>query len=552
MKSKYRIHVLKQIMPLFEGVKKWFFCNVFISMLLKIFVLIVPVFYALFIEEVLLKKQIRYFVVVATGTFGLQVMISVLNMAKVRCSYRVNNMVFKRVRIKGLQQYFGMKQERFTMIKTGDVKLALEDSVEKLTAFGGEQTIDYFVNLIYAVLLFAALCVMNVRLAIIAVLFIPITFYLDHVVSAKEKKVNGNLGNNESVWSTWLDESIVGWKEIRMNRLTGQREKEFDKFQQTDEDGFRTWIRFWTTRVLVIPTIKDELLIQFLIYFLGGVFIYYDYLTIGVLLVFVQYYGMLSNTVKDLSGADADLQSNQFYFDNILELLTSKQDMVEDGTEMPQNFQIRFTDVSFGYEDGQKDVIQNLSLGIEEGERLVVRGASGAGKSTFLKLLLGALEPKEGSVSYGNVDLMDINKRNLYEKIAYISQESVLFNDTVYENIVFGNQVNSEKEVKEACKKAHIHEFIESLPEGYETVIGENGAKLSGGQRQRLILARAFLRDARVYVFDEATSALDKNLEGEIEKVVNEIPEDRTVIVVTHRENSFAEGTRELILAGGN
>ncbi len=548
MKSKYRIRVLKQIMPLFEGVIKWFFCNAFISMVLKVLVLIVPVFYALFIEEVLLKKQIRYFIIVAAGTFGLQVMISVLNMAKVKCSYRVNNTVFKRVRIKGLQQYFGMKQERFSKIKTGDVKLALEDSVEKLTAFGGEQTIDYFVNLIYAVLLLVALLIMNVHLAVITILFIPVTFFLDHVVSAREKKVNGNLGNNDGVWSTWLDESIVGWKEIRMNRLTGQREKEFDKFQQTDENGFRIWIRFWTTRVLVIPTIKDELLIQFLIYFLGGVFIYYDYLTIGVLLVFVQYYGMLSNTVKDLSRADADLQSNQFYFDSILELLTSEQEMVEDGVEMPKNFHIQFSDVSFGYEDSEQEVIQDLTFRIEEGERLVIRGASGAGKSTFLKLLLGALEPKEGAVSYGDLNLKNINKRKLYQKIAYISQESILFNDTIFENIVFGNRVNSAKDVEEACKKAHIHEFIETLPEGYQTVIGENGSKLSGGQRQRLILARAFLRDARVYVFDEATSALDKNLEGEIEKVVKEIPRDKTVIVVTHRENSFAEGTRALVL----
>lgn len=547
-KNKYRIYVMGQLYPFFDGVKKWFVCNAFCSVMLKISALIMPVFYGMFIEKVLLHKDFGYFTVVALGTFFLLVFISALNIFKVKCTYKVNNTVFKGAKIKALQQYFNLKPEKYQAVKPGDVKLVLEDAVDRLSAFGGGQSIDYFLNIIYAVIVMILLLVMDVRLSLLSIIFIPITFALDHIVSKKEKVVNEVLGTNDGTWGTWLDESIKGWKEIRINRLTEKREREFDKFQQTDETYFSIWIRYWTTRVLVIPKIKDDFIMQFLLYFLGGILIYHDYLTIGVLLVFVQYYGMLSNTVKELSLADANLQSDMFFYNCILEQLTSNEDILADGREVPDRYDIRFSNVCFKYQDSDIDIVKDLSFEIKEGERIAIRGASGAGKSTILKLLLGSLSPDSGKVCYGNVDLNDINKTKLYKKIAYISQDAILFNDTILENIVFGNAGVSIKDVEEACKKAHIHEFIESLPDGYNTMIGENGSMLSGGQRQRLILARAFLRDAKIYVFDEATSALDKKVEGEIEKVLNRISSDKTVIVVTHREKFFDKCDRAIVL----
>jgi len=538
-KNNYRIFVMKQLYPFFDGVKKWFACNVCISVTLKIFALLVPVFYALFVEKVLLAKSAKYLVVVVLGTLLLQVLISVFNMCKIKCTYKVNNTVFKQVKIKALQQYFDMKFEKYPSVKAGDVKMVLEDDVNRLSAFGGAQSIDYVLNCVYAVILIILLFGLDWRLSLLSFMFIPITFALDHLVGDKEKGVNGALNANDGSWATWLDESIKGWKEIRINKLATKREEEFEKFQKTEEKNFLVWIRYWVTRVLVIPKIKDDFVMQFILYFLGGILIYYNYLSIGVLLVFVQYYGMLSNTVKDLSQADANLQSDMYFYERILERLTNEEDKAEDGKSEIDRYDISFSNVSVRYPGMDTEVVENLSFSIKEGERVIIRGASGAGKSTVLKLLMGVLSPDKGSVSYGDINLSNINKKKLYKNLAYISQDAMLFNDTVMENLILGNGTASMEEIKEACKKACIQDVIESLPEGYNTIIGENGSMLSGGQRQRLLLARAFLRDAMIYVFDEATSALDKKIENEIEKALEQIPSERTVIVVTHREKFF-------------
>ena len=153
--------------------------------------------------------------------------------------------------------------------------------------------------------------------------------------------------------------------------------------------------------------------------------------------------------------------------------------------------------------------------------------------------MLGILQPVSGRVEYGGIDLNRINKKNLYKNIAYISQESILFNDTIMANLCLGNENVELEEVKEACENAQIYDFIESLPEGLNTVIGENGSTLSGGQKQRLILARAFLSDANILVFDEATSALDKQVEKEIQKTIECIPKEKTIIIVAHRDSLF-------------
>lgn len=538
-KIKYRFSVMKQLYPFLYDVKGWFVGNVFISILLKIALLLIPVFYGVFIEKVIVKKKISYFLVVLLGYVFIQLMISILRLCKVKCKYKVNNHVFKSLRKKILHQYLNIRMDKYLSVKTGDVKMIIEDDVDKLSSFGEEQTIDYFLNNIYTITMIIILLCIDWRLALVSFLFIPITFILDHIVSKREKGVSDIINRNFGEWGTWLDESLKGWKEIRVNQLTEIKESEFDTFQNIDESNFSKWIRFWVTRVLVIPKVKDDFAVKFVLYFIGGILIYQRYLTIGILLIFVQYYEMLANSVKSVSLADANLQSQMPYYDRVLERLENNDDILVDGEEEINNYDIIFSDVSFNYNDSDKEIIKNLSFNIKEGARIGIKGASGTGKSTLLKLLLGILQPVSGRVEYGGIDLNRINKKNLYKNIAYISQESILFNDTIMANLCLGNENAELAEVKEACEKAQIYDFIESLPEGLNTVIGENGSTLSGGQRQRLILARAFLSDANILVFDEATSALDKQVEKEIQKTIECIPKEKTIIIVAHRDSLF-------------
>lgn len=532
-KLKYRCRIWKQIHPYFQGSRAWYGGEILSDLMIRMIAMLFPVFYGILLEKVILGKNVDWLLWVIAGYLLLQLAKSGLCLFQRHCRNQVNDLVYRKLRVSALDKYFHMNFRTYTELQVGDVKMTLEDGVNKLTTFH-TQFYQYCFNGAFIVIMAVILLCINWQLALIALPAIPVTFLLDHLVSRREKRVNEIWNKNDASWATWLDETIKGWKEIRVNKCEDKRKKEFEDFQKVDETNYRIWLRFWTTRTLVIPKLKDEFIMQFVLYFTGGIFIYYRYLSIGVLLIFVQYYGMLSDHVKELSSSDANLQSEMPHYERILKHLGSEE--ATDGDLMPERYDISFENVSFGYCNTDKNIFNDLSFCIKEGDRVGFYGESGAGKSTLIKLMTGQLEPDGGSIQYGDIPLKRICKKKLYEKIAYISQEAKLYGESVLENLLTGNADASMEEVEDACRRAWIYDFILSLPDGFDTEIGENGALLSGGQRQRLLLAKALLRDADIYILDEATSALDNQVEAQIKESLQNLPENKTVIVVAHKE----------------
>lgn len=532
-KLRYRCKIWKQINPYFQGSRVWYGGEILSDLMIRMIAMLFPVFYGILLEKVILGKNVTWLTWVIAGYLLLQMAKSGLSLFQKHCRNQVNDLVYRKLRVSALDKYFHMNFRTYTELQVGDVKMTLEDGVNKLTTFHTQFYQHCFNGASIVIMAVILLCI-NWQLTLIALPAIPVTFLLDHLVSRREKKVNEILNRNDASWATWLDETIKGWKEIRVNKCEDKRKREFEDFQKVDETYFRIWLRFWTTRVLVIPKLKDEFIMQFVLYFTGGIFIYYGYLSIGVLLIFVQYYGMLSDHVKELSSSDANLQSEMPHYERILKHLGSED--TGDGNLMPERYDISFENVSFWYCNTDKNIFHDLSLCIKEGDRVGFYGESGAGKSTLIKLMTGQLEPDGGSIQYGDIPLNRICKKKLYEKIAYISQEAKLYGESVLENLLTGNANASMEEVEDACRRACIYDFILSLPDGFDTEIGENGALLSGGQRQRLLLAKALLRDADIYILDEATSALDNQVEEQIKESLQNLPGNKTVIVVAHKE----------------
>lgn len=538
-KLKYRCGIWRQLHPFFSGARTWYGGEILSDVGIQVITLLFPVFYGILLEKVILAKDLSRLSWVVSGYVLLQLAGSGLHVFQRHCRNRVNDLVYRKVRVTALDKYFHLRFDAYDGLQVGDVKMTLEDGVNKLSVFH-TQLYRYCINSIFIVIMTATLFGISWRLALIALPGIPLTFLLDHLVSRREKKVNEILNRNDASWATWLDETLKGWKEIRVNKCEAKRKKEFEDFSEVDETYFMTWLRFWTTRVLVIPKLKDEFIMQFVLYFAGGTFLYYRQLSIGALLIFVRYYGILSNSVKEASASDANLQSEMPHYERILNHLSRTWDIDAEGTVMPESFDVAFENVTFGYGGTGRNVLENLSFSIREGDRVGFYGESGAGKSTLLKLMTGQLEPTGGTVTYGGTPLKDICKKELYQRIAHISQEARLYDRSVLENLRMGKGNASMEEVEAACRRACIHDFITSLPDGFQTVIGENGALLSGGQRQRLLLAKALLRDADLYILDEATSALDNQVEEHVKESLNCIPRNKTVIVVAHKK-SFLE-----------
>ncbi|KAI4453737.1 atp-binding cassette sub-family b [Holotrichia oblita] len=381
-----------------------------------------------------------------------------------------------------------------------------------------------------------------------SVIVIPLTFWLDHIIAKREKVVLDEQRENDQKMSSWLHASVQGWREIKALNLQKHEERQFARYIHKYAIFFGTWINYWVARVLVIPKIKEEFLMQFSLYFFGGLLIINGRFEIGSLLVFMQYYGILSGAIKTVSSTDAESLTNMPQSDRMIDELShivkihNKKQVLRDCNT------IELRNVSFSYQNTDVNVINNLNLTISDGERIAITGKSGAGKTTVLKLIMGMLCPTSGAVLFSNVNIKDLSLELMHQRIGFVMQENTLFNTSIRENLYYGKNNADDSELETVCRKAFIYDFIKSLPDGFDTVIGERGIKLSGGQKQSIILARLFLRDVKVFIFDEATSALDQYSENIIKDAIMSIGQDKILIVVAHRQSSLSLCDRVITL----
>ncbi|MDR3409879.1 MAG: ABC transporter ATP-binding protein/permease [Formivibrio sp.] len=235
---------------------------------------------------------------------------------------------------------------------------------------------------------------------------------------------------------------------------------------------------------------------------------------------------------------------------NLLDVNTEVKDSSAAHPLQTQEAEIRFEHVDFAY-DANRPILHDVSLVIPSGKTLAVVGASGAGKSTLSRLLYRFYDVNAGSITINGTDLRDLSQASLRAHIGIVPQDTVLFNDSIYYNIAYGRPDASRDEVIQAARSAHIYEFIQSLPEGFETQVGERGLKLSGGEKQRVAIARTILKNPPILIFDEATSALDSHTEKAIQNELKEISANRTTLVVAHRLSTIVDADEILVLAAG-
>lgn len=539
-KIKYRFEVLQSLKECYLGVEHLFFVNLIVSLIYIGLNFINPIFYKIFIDDVILCRNTNKIVIVIAGYLGVFILSTVIEFIKIYCNNKITNRCVFRLRMKIWKNMFEKSFAEYEHINFNDIKITIEKDVQVVESFAEGQSVKYIIDILSAIVSGGILFLIDYRLAIVAIVVIPLTFLLDHIVSKKEQLLLEENRVLQEEQSRWLCETIQGWREIKALNLVEVEKSKFREFINRFDFFFSRWNLYATTRKLVIPKIKDEFVMQFIIYFMGGIFILHHQMSIGLLLVFMQYYNYFSNSIKDISQADADLVSDKVQSERAL-IAARRNSTVQiiGGEKINKIEQIEMKDIKFSYNISTGWSIDQFSMKIKSGEKVALIGKSGIGKSTIIKLLLGLLEPQEGSILYNNILIHDIYMKGLYQKIGIIMQDNLLFNGTIMENLILGKPKATEKECIDACKMANIYEFIVNLPEKFNTIIGDRGIRLSGGQKQRLILARVFLVDVDVYIFDEATSALDQYSENLIFDAINNIKNDKIVLVVAHRKSSI-------------
>ncbi|MEO0555708.1 MAG: ABC transporter transmembrane domain-containing protein [Bacteroidota bacterium] len=285
----------------------------------------------------------------------------------------------------------------------------------------------------------------------------------------------------------------------------------------------------------------------------GAILVQSGALTVGDLLSFILYTTFIGGSIAGLGDIYGQLQRAIGASERVLEIIDEAHEsgLVEE-EELPLNGDIRFTNVSFSYPSRPEvSVLNSIALSIPSGQKLALVGPSGAGKSTIVQLLMRYYHYTHGRITVGDKNIEDYNLYNFRKQIGIVPQEVILFGGSIYDNIIYGKPNATREAALEAAKKANASEFIESFPNGYDTLVGERGIKLSGGQRQRIAIARAILKDPKILILDEATSALDTESEMLVQSAIEELMKNRTTIIIAHRLATIRKADKIAVIQKG-
>ena len=349
--------------------------------------------------------------------------------------------------------------------------------------------------------------------------------------------------------TTILQEKIGS---IQIVKAFTAEEREKAIFSQENEKFFRLMLK-QIKRISLLSPITEFLGAgggAFLIYF-GGKEVLSGRLSTGVFLLFLVALFSIISPIKGIATANAQIQAGASALPRIFEILEEKNEVVEKAMakELPGLKEIEFSRLSFGYQ--KKEILKDINLKLKAGEAIGIVGSSGVGKTTLINLLLRFYDPTDGAILINGEDIKNFKLKSLREKIGLVTQEPILFNDTIRNNIAYGKPEAIEEEIKKAAKIANIHTFIETLEKGYETIIGERGARLSGGEKQRIAIARAILKNPPILVLDEATSNLDSESEKLVQEALSRIMKERTSLVIAHRLSTIRNVDLIIVLKDG-
>jgi subfamily B ATP-binding cassette protein MsbA len=389
------------------------------------------------------------------------------------------------------------------------------------------------------------------QLSLLAIIMIPIAALSSRNIGKKMgKKVYISLEASDK-FMKFLSEMIKGsW----LIKIYQKEEDELKKISIIIDEKFKAMRKVEQTRMGSGPIMEviSAMAIAIVVFF-AGYRSMQGALTLGEFVSFLAALMLAYQPVRALAGINIGLQEGITAAKRIYEIIDQKNEIYHDQNAPSlklKNASIEFKNISFTYPDGTQ-ALKNLSAKIEGGTKVGLVGVSGSGKTTFLNLIPRFFHLKNGSIIIDNQNINDINLNSLRKEISLVSQDVILFDDTIKTNILYGNAFASNEEIIKACTFAAAQEFIERLPSKYETIIGENGVKLSGGQKQRLSIARAILKNSSIILLDEATSSLDSESESVIQKAIENLTKNKTTIIIAHRLSTVMNCDKILVFENG-
>lgn len=423
----------------------------------------------------------------------------------------------------------------FDNVKTGHIMSRITNDLFDIGEFAHHGPEDFFIALMTIVGAFAIMFQVNSTLAVVAFVMIPILTALVTYCNISMNKAWKTMYGKIADVNGRVEDSVSG---IRVVKSFTNEPYEMERFRQ--QNGFFRQAKLFAYRVMAWTHSGIYMMTRLLtlvVLVVGAWLSYNGKLTYGELVSFVLYTNVLIKPVEKISALLELYPKGMAAFKRFRELIETEPEIKDDpkAIEVKElKGDIRFENVHFSYQKG-KEILKGVSFHIKAGETVALVGPTGAGKTTICSLIPRFYDVDQGSITIDGIDIRKMTQRSLRQQIGIVQQDVFLFTGTIRENIAYGRIGATFEEIQEAARRAHLAEFIESLPDGYDTQIGDRGIKLSGGQKQRLAIARMFLKNPPILILDEATSALDTETEKIIQKSITELAQNRTTIIVAHR-----------------
>ncbi|HEU4494503.1 MAG TPA: ABC transporter ATP-binding protein [Rubrobacteraceae bacterium] len=508
--------------------------------------------YKILVDDVLVPRDFGLLLWVVLAYLGLTLAEGVVSFCKEYSEAWVGGRFIVSMRTDLFRHLQDLSLSFFDRRSVGDMLTRISDDTEEIEELMVGEFGELLTYLFQFVFFVGALFYLQWRLALVSLFAVPLFLLAARYFARKIRRATREERRRTGSRSAVAEESLSN---AALVQAYNRQENEVSRFRRENEGSFAADMAATRLDALSSPLVNVIQVAGFGVVIAVGTWeLSQGRLTIGGLLVFLVYLSQLYGPVQGVSEA-----LNTFYeatagAERVIEFLDEEPSVREREGAISlarARGHVEFDSVSFSYPDSEKEALTDVSFEVAPGEVLALVGPSGSGKSTIVKLLLRFFDPHAGAVRLAGHDLRELNLHSLRENVAVLLQETLVFGGTVRENIAYGKLGASEEEIVAAAKAADAHEFVEALPKGYDTVIGQKGKRLSNGQRQRLAIARAMIRDAPVLVLDEPTTGLDARSSENVMVPLQRLMEGRTTIVISHNLLTVRNATRIVVLEAG-
>ena len=444
-----------------------------------------------------------------------------------------------------------LDQAYYDRRKTGVIMSNLTNDVAALQSAIVDNLVSFITEGVTLIGSLVSMLYLDWKLTLVTLVIVPVVLGIINIFGKRLRIAGHDVQGRIADITSLLQETISGARVVRSFAREGY---EVQRFERENQRNFRAVMRATKLTSLLSPLVEFSAAIAVtVILWYGGYSVVTGAITAGSLIAFLIYAINLSNPVKRLSQVYGNIQKAMAAGDRVFAILDTKPEVVEktNAIVLPEvDGRVRFDHVSFSY-DGEKKALDDFSLDVPAGRVVAIVGPSGAGKTTIANLLPRFYDATEGAITVDGIDVRDVTFQSLREQIGVVPQETMLFIATIKDNILYGRLDGTDEEVYAAAKAANALEFIERLPEGMDTLVGERGSSLSGGQRQRIAIARAILKNPTILILDEATSALDTESEKLVQEALERLMQGRTAFVIAHRLSTIKNADQIVVLREG-